>query len=350
MGTQPGRVKKTMGRSFALLVAAVLALASPIGAQAAVRILLLETMPVPVVLAHSKWFKAQLGDMGYAPGRNMALEVLEAKGDRGTAEALLKTALAKGRPDLVVTNATMASQTAVHILRGTGIPILFMTVSDPVGAGIIQAIGVPTGTNITGRVHTINRRTRIDMVMRLIGGTNREKPVRIGFIHSTYPSAMGDIRELRAEAGNRRDIAFVPFQVAYRKVPAGVPAMLKDVSAGIDALNERIDAWWEPSGPLGELGAFTRLILEKSKKPIAMGTKIRSVQLGALLHLTPSIEGSGRETARLADAILKGADPGKIPPVPPAAFDLGINLKKALELNIVVPPDLLKLAGPNVFH
>ncbi|MBI9086212.1 MAG: hypothetical protein JEZ11_21615 [Desulfobacterales bacterium] len=338
------------GRIVACLaVLMVTFLPQPVIARPPARILLLETMPVPVVLAHSKWFTEELSRLGYEQGKNLDLVILKANGDKSRAERLLQENMARRPPDLVVTNATMASQAAVKILQNTGIPILFMTVSDPVGAGLIEKIGTATGTNVTGRVHMISRQSRINMVMRLVGGLKREKPIRIGFIHSSYPSAMGDIRGLAAEARDRSDMVFVPFQVEYRRVPAGVPAMLEAVSKGIDVLDAQIEAWWEPSGPLGELSEYTQLIVEKSKKPIVMGTKMRSVQLGALLHLTPSIEGSGREVARLADAILKGADPGKIPPAPPAAFDLGINLKTALEMGIVVPPDILKLAGENVF-
>ncbi len=35
------------------------------------RLILMETMPVPSVLEHSKWFQLQMGDMGYIRGRNL---------------------------------------------------------------------------------------------------------------------------------------------------------------------------------------------------------------------------------------------------------------------------------------
>ena len=51
----------------------------------------------------------------------------------------------------------------------------------------------------------------------------------------------------------------------------------------------------------------------------------------------------------LADAILRGKDPGTIPAAPPDAFELGINLDTALLNNMVVPPDLLELAGEQIY-
>lgn len=314
-----------------------------------VRIFLLETMPVPVVLEHSKWFINELNNLGYNKGKNLDLIVLQANGDRLRAKQILRKAIEKTPPDIVVTNATLASQAAMKVLKDTQIPMVFMTVSDPVGAGIIRKIGVPTGLNITGRVHMINRETRINMAMQLAGRKTSQKPIGIGFIHSTYPSAVGDFKRLQS-AGNRKDIIFHPYEIDYKEVPEGIPEMLEDVVQGIAFLEDRIDFWWEPSGPLGELTEYTQLLVERSKRPIIMGTKIKSVMLGALMHLTPSIEGSGREVARIVDAVLKGRHPGSIPPLPPADFDIGVNLGTAVKYGIVIPPDILKLAGDNVFH
>jgi len=323
---------------------------SPAFCQDPKRIILLETMPVPVVLQHSEWFMKQMNELGYIQGDNMDLLVLKADGDRNKAEMLLTKAVDKQKPDLVVTNATLASQTAKKILEKTNIPIVFMTVSDPVGAGLISKIGVPSQTNITGKIHMIDRETRINMVMRLIGPAYKKKPVRIGFIHSSYPSSVGDLRDLSEVSKNRDDVIFLSYEVRYRKVPEGLPAMLEDATVGIEALNDNVDCWWEPSGPLGEVAEYSHLLLTYSPHPIVMGTKLKSVELGALLHLTPKIETSGRETAIMVDAILKGAPPGDFPPLPSSDFDIGINLKTSLKHNIVMPSDLLNLAGMQIYR
>jgi putative ABC transport system substrate-binding protein len=39
-----------------------------------------------------------------------------------------------------------------------------------------------------------------------------------------------------------------------------------------------------------------------------------------------------------------------MPVVPPAYFDIGINIATALQLNIVVPPDTLQMAGEHVYR
>jgi putative tryptophan/tyrosine transport system substrate-binding protein len=313
-------------------------------------LILLETMPVPVVLQHSHWFKVKMKELGYIEGNNFELKVIKANGDRNRARVLLKKALAEKKPDVVVTNATLASQVAFEILKDFNIPIVFFTVSDPVGAGLIKEIGIATGTKITGKVHMINRQTRIKLVMELIGEKIKNRPIKIGFIHSSYPSAVGDIRELTKASQLETGIQFFPYKLKYRKVPQGLPQMMEEVKKGIELLKNKVDYWWEPSGPLGETDDYTKTLIAESKIPIVMGTKLSAVKAGALLHLTPSIESSGKEAAIMVDNILNGVDPGKIPVTPPSKFDLGINLSTALKMRIVIPPDIFKLAGEHIYR
>jgi putative ABC transport system substrate-binding protein len=314
------------------------------------RVVLLESMDVPAVRAHGRWFGKYMQELAAADRLPCHLETLEAQGDWVRAEQLLQGALDAGRPAVVVANATLAAKVADRLLKGTGIPLVFMTVSDPVGAGLIDAIGVAGGRNVTGIVHTIHRDTRINLLMRLVGEGGAHRPVRLGFVHSNYPSDVGDLRELRAATQGREDIVFIPFQVEYRTVSQAMPAMLDEVRSGVRQLEGQVDYWWEPSGPLGESTEYTRLLLEHSQHPIAMGLKAKSVAMGALMHLSPNEPSTGHDAAMLVMAILKGAVAGQIPARPPEKFDLGINLTAALEAGLVVPPDLLALAGANVYR
>ncbi len=322
----------------------------PVNAAETKRIILLETMPVPVVLEHSRWFITYLNKLGYIAGESLDLEVLQANGDANLAETLLIKAINQNKPDLVVTNATLASKAAVKVLKDTKIPVLFFTVSDPVGAGIIKEVGISTGTNVTGRIHMIDRTLTVNMVMRLIGPAVKHRPIRIGYIHSTYPSALGDIRELNSIAEKNPDIEFISYQLPYRKVPEGLPEMLEDTRKGIEALKDKVDFWWEPSGPLAEVEAYTNLLLTNSKAQILKGTTLQSVKQGALVYLSPSQEGTGKEVALIADAILKGARPNDIPVTYPDSMILGINLSTAIKMGITIPMDIMELAGKHVYR
>ena len=89
---------------------------------------------------------------------------------------------------------------------------------------------------------------------------------------------------------------------------------------------------------------------DRSRHPLAYGANLESVRLGALLHITPGDEATGREAALLARQILEGADAGTLPVVPPVGVELGINLAGVLALGLAVPSELLGLAGENLFR
>ena len=314
------------------------------------KLVLIETMPVPSILEHEKWFRKFLSEEGFVEGENISIVQIDADGNYNRAEKLLREEIKKGRPDIVVTIATLASQAAKIVLSDTGIPQFFFQVSDPVGAGIIETIGTVTGSNLSGRVYTVPRDVRLDLVTKLINQTVIGRPVRIGYIHSAYPSSKGDIRELLELSKDRQDIIFLPYEVEYRSVPAGIPEMLKDVKKGINSLSRQIDFWWEPLGPLGELPEYTDLLLRESDIPIAVGNHEVSIGKGALINITPDIRNSAKEAAQLVSIIIRGEDAGRIPVTYLSSFKVSLNLKTALQLNIIIPPDILELAGDNTFR
>lgn len=332
------------------LMLQVICMASIAWADDFKRLILMESMPVPTVLEHSKWFQLQMEDMGYIPGKNLELVILKARGDREMTEKLLSAELSKGNPDLVVTIATLASQAAAKLLKGKDVPILFFQVSDPIGAGLIKKINAPTETNITGKVFTVSRDAKIEMLLRLVGQTPVAKPIRFGLIHSTYPSTLGEMRELKKIEKGRADLVFVPYEIPYSRIPDGLPAMIEATRKAVEVLADKVDFWIEPLGPLGETREYTQTLQQNSNIPIALGTKLYSMKNGALMQITPNLEASARETALMADQILNGKNPGQISVTSPTKIDLGFNLTTALNLGIVIPPDMLRLAGENAYR
>ncbi len=313
-------------------------------------IILLETMDVKVVIDRSHWFQVQMKELGYKEGINMELIILKAKGNYPLAESLLKNVLEKRKPDLVLSNATLASQAAKKLLKGTNIPQLFFTVADPVGAGLVESIGPSTGKNITGRVHNITRETKVKLVLRLIGAQIKTRPIRFGYIHSNYSSSMGDLNELEKIAKKNKDITFIPYEIEYKDFPENIDYMLKEMSKGLKQLDGKIDFLWEPLGPFAESIKYNEILKQEATVPVVYGVNRDSLQIGALINIEPDAEAEGREVGLLADRILNGEAPGDIPVIPPIKFNLGVNLTTAQKMNIVIPPDILKLAKGNIFH
>lgn len=342
-----------MSKSLILIVFfAALTIIQPVPCYASrsAEVVILETMPVPVVQDFSRYFAEKLTNLCNEKGDDCHIRILDAAGNRDTAERLLKASIEEAKPDLVVSIATLASQAANEVLRGTDIPQLFGVVADPVGAGLIEEVGIPSKDNLTGLTAALPRNTQLNFAVKLGKQIVRRRPVHIGIVSSDYPSSLGDIRMLREAAAQRKDIVIQDYLFPYQEMPDHLDDMLAEAELGIRKLETRVDFWWEVSGPLGEVPDFVQMMLEASDKPVLYGNSLNSVKAGALFGMMQNVEKSAAEAADLAKEILEGADPGLIPVLPPKNFTLGVNLQTALMLDIVIPPEMLELAGRNVYR
>lgn len=312
------------------------------------RIVLLETFDVPIVLEHSRYFFEAMKKMGYP---RQSIRVLKAQGDFSAAQRLLKEAIQRKRPDVIVANATLAAEAALPIAKSSGIPLVFFVVSDPVGAGLVSAVDEPSHGPITGIVHSVPRATKVEMIMRILRPVKpKERPVRFGYIHSSYPSAVGDLRMLVEAAAKRGDVEFVSYQIPYEGEHFDVKATMARLIAGIEELDPKIDYWWIAQDPVGELELFVETIVERSAHPVVCGTNVSNTKKGALVHIAADTKKGAWEAAETVDSILKGTPVGSIPVHSPSKIDFGVNLSTAVRTGIAIPSDLLELAGSQVFR
>ena len=91
-------------------------------------------------------FTQTLADLGWTDGRNVRMD-LRLQGDDTNRLRALARELVGLQPDIIVTNATVAT---VALQRETRtIPIVFEGVSDPVASGLVARLDRPSG-NVTG--------------------------------------------------------------------------------------------------------------------------------------------------------------------------------------------------------
>ena len=91
-------------------------------------------------------FRQGLRDLGYIEGQNLFIEFRHEGGGFGRLPELAAE-LAGHKPDVLVAVTTNAVQAAKQAT--TTIPIVFMGVTDPVTAGLVDSLAQPGG-NITG--------------------------------------------------------------------------------------------------------------------------------------------------------------------------------------------------------
>ncbi len=310
---------------------------------------MVETMPVQVVIDHERFFVQGLERLGYRVGDDVVIDEIKAQGDIDRARTELGKYLARKRPDIVVSFATLASQAVREALAGSNIPQVFCVVSDPVGAGLIDEVGRPTNSNITGLVFSLLRQSKMDLAGTLLTQPFPDRPVRIGVVHSSYPAAVNEVKHMASLAAASGQIEFRAYQLEYRAMPDGLNDMLVDVGKGVATLASDIDYWWIVPGPLGETMEFSRMLLD-SGVPVGVCHTQWCTRNGGLFFVNPDYVESGFQVARMVDSILRGTDPGSIPPVPPDSFEFGVNLSTAIDLKIVVPSELMELAGEHIWH
>jgi ABC-type uncharacterized transport system substrate-binding protein len=95
-------------------------------------------------------FVQELGQLGWTDGRNMRIDYRWCNGDVNRMQIFAKE-LADLAPDAILAHTTPVTAALQQETRT--IPIVFVTVSDPVGEGFVAGLPRPGG-NITGFIHT----------------------------------------------------------------------------------------------------------------------------------------------------------------------------------------------------
>jgi putative ABC transport system substrate-binding protein len=228
--------------------------------------------------------------------------------------------------DLIVVssgdNAAKAAQMAT-----TRIPIVFVGVSDPVGAGLVKSFARPDG-NITGiadlELELVPK--RMEIFRELIPGLKR-----ILLVYDATNAVAVSRLPVHRDAAHRLGLTLV-------EKPVRTEDEARSVVSGIR--KGEVDGIFSPR--LLSLN-IPGLILEIAPKR-ALPTMFDDpfyVERTGLASYSPDNYLLGRQAARLVDKILKGARPGDVPVEQPTKFELAINLKVAKALGITIPQSIL---------
>lgn len=95
-----------------------------------------------------KGFADGLAEAGYVEGENLTINFQNASGEVGNCQQICNL-FANSDTDLVFAIATPAAQSAVNVFQETEIPVVFSSVTDAVGAGLVDSNEAP-GKNVTG--------------------------------------------------------------------------------------------------------------------------------------------------------------------------------------------------------
>jgi len=318
-----------LARLFGVIVALLSAYHSPVGAASS-------QFRVAVAVPESRRAEAQvikglreeLAKSGYAEGKNIVVEIDDAKGDRSALKSMLEKITSRP-PNVIVTTGTRATLVAKSATRN--IPIVFTHPADPVSAGLVESLNRPGG-NITGVAGLSLQRT--DMRLTIL----KEMIPKLQRILIFYDASNEFSRENFMRSQN------AALQLGIQTTGFGIKAA-EELKATVTKLQPRDgEALFQVPDDLVEGEAEFIFDLARQKKLPTMFNDDRWASLGALASYGPSYYEMGRQAALLVDKILRGQKPGALTVERVNKFDFVINYRTARAMGLVLPPAVLKKA------
>jgi putative ABC transport system substrate-binding protein len=274
-------------------------------------------------------FLQRLQELGYSSGKNMTLEYRSADG-RPERLPHLAAELLQANPEVLVAGlGTLTAKAAAAATKTT--PIIFTTVGDPVGAGLVASLSRP-GANVTGlsAQGTNIAAKQLQILKELVPG----KQAIAVLSNPDTPNSALTLQEVRSAAQQDHQ-SLGEFEARTTDgVSAGIEAAIKAGAAGLLIVNDPL--LYSARRKIAELVATARL-------PTIYGNS-DFAEAGGLMSYGPDLQQIGRRAAEYVDKVLKGARPADLPVEQPTKFEFVINLKTAKEIGIALPPTLLALA------
>jgi putative tryptophan/tyrosine transport system substrate-binding protein len=299
---------------------------------------LLGPLPASVLDA----FKQALRERGWVEGRNLALVFRYAETPEQRPQ--IGAELAGLHLDVIVATSAAAfafgdiqpglaaGQKHWSPIRTT--PIVFVAVSDPVGAGMVRSLARPGG-NMTGLSYQgveLNPK-RLELLKEAMPQLSRVAVLA----YPTHPLRKKMVDEVEAVADR------LGLQLVVHDVDTGGPELL---DSAFDAMaQEKAQAVLGLQGPhfFRERARIANLALQHGLPSMFEG--VEYADAGALMAYSASSDEIYRRAAGYVDRILKGARPADLPVEQPTQFELVINLKTAKALGITMPQTVLVRAN-----
>jgi putative ABC transport system substrate-binding protein len=273
-------------------------------------------------------FREEMEKLGWTAGRNVQIEYRfgVANADRNRRNAAELVALA---PDVILASATAVTAALLQTTRT--IPIVFVNVVDPVGAGFVQSMARPGG-NATG------------------------------FIPFEYGIGGKWLERLKQIAPGVKRVAVLqnPLAASRSGQLGAIEVLAPSFGVELSAFTVRDTGEIErtlaafaraPNGGLIVVGALSLesnhdliVALAAQHRVPAVYPYRRYVAAGGLMSYGTDLVAQFRRAAGYVDRILKGNKPADLPVQAPTKYELVINLKTAKALGLEVPPALLARA------
>jgi len=267
----------------------------------------------------------RLRELGHVEGKTVAYEFRYAE---NKFERLpdLADELIRLKVDLLVTPGTPG---ALALKKATTfIPIVFLDVTDPVAAGLVDSLAHPGG-NVTGfsSVESLLAGKRLELLKETVA-----KLTRVAALWD--PRISSSQQEWQASQVAARDLGL-------RLHSLQVSSADKYESAVREAAKPRNGALTVMSTPLAAAHQEQIIRLATHHRLPTIYVQGNFTASGGLMSYGPNQNERFKRIAVFIDKILKGAKPADLPVEQPTKFEFIVNLKAAKQIGLTIPPNVL---------
>ena len=273
-------------------------------------------------------FQQSLQQFGWTDGRNVRIDIRwgEDDADRERQYAAELVALA---PDVILASGTLGVAALQRVTRT--LPIVFVGVGDPVGAGFIDSLARPGGNTTGFMVYEYSLSGKwLELLKEIAPSVTRAAVLR----DPDSPAGIGQFSAIQAAA---QPLGLVVTPISVRD--AG--EIERDVAAFARAANGGLIV--TPSGRVSLHRDLIVAVAARHKLPAVYPFQYM-VTGGGLISFGPDWVDQYRPAAGYVDRILKGEKTADLPVQAPTKYELVINLKTAKALGLTPSPAILARA------
>jgi putative ABC transport system substrate-binding protein len=274
-------------------------------------------------------FHQGLQELGWGVGRNVRIETRwsEDNADQSVKHAAELVALA---PDIVLASGTLAVTALQNVSRT--LPIVFASVADPVGAGIVDSLAHPGGNASGFMIYEYNLGAKwMELLKEIAPRVTRVAIIR----NAANPAGVAQFAALQ-NAAQSLGVQASPINVRdAREIERSVEAFARSPNGGLVVTQS------------ASATVYRDVIIAAAARhelPAVYALRYDATG-GGLISYGPDIVDQFRQAAAYVDRVLKGEKPADLPVQAPTKYELTINLKTAKALGITMPDSLLARAN-----
>ena len=273
-------------------------------------------------------FVQSLRELGWTEGRNVSIETRWAAGNAADMRKYAAELVALS-PDVILANSAVVLAPLLEITKS--VPVVFVLVADPVGAGLVDSVARPGGnaTGFTALEYGLGGKF-LELLKEIAPGTNRAAVIRdpvttvgiglFGAIQNAAPSVGIEVRPVIVRDAGEIERAIADFA--------------RTSNGGLVVT----------ASPLAFVHRDLLIALAARHKLPAIYPGRDFIISGGLLAYGPDPLDQYHRAAAYVDRILKGEKPSELPVQAPNKYELVVNLKTAKALGLTIPPSVLARA------